>query len=170
MTHLATRRSALLLVGLGAAALPLAARIRPAFAQSSPDEYVKLTLEAGLFAMKTSQLALEKAKSDAVKTFAELEIGEQEAVKEVLTSTGVAPPADVDGEEKTMMETLMGLEGAEFDTAYLDAQVKGHEELLAIQQPMAGMGEITIPVANAKLATAAIKSHLVMLKGIQAMM
>ena len=167
---IATRRSALFL-GLGAAAaLPLLGSVRPAFAQSDPTEYAKLTLEGGLFAKKSSELALERAQDEKVKGFARLEIAEQEAVAAVLKSTGVEPPADVDGEEKVLMEKLMGLEGAEFDVAYLDGQIKGHEELLRIQEPMASMEEITIPVANAKLAKTAIETHLAMLKGIQAMM
>ena len=161
------RRTALV-AGASAALLPFVAAALPAFAQSSPDEYVKLTLEGGLFAMKSSELALEKGVEGAVKTFAELEIGEQDAVKAVLTSTGVAAPTELDGEEVELMERLRGLEGDEFAKAYLDGQVKGHEELLAIQRPMAGMDEITIPVATAKLAEKSILTHLEMLKMIQA--
>ena len=170
MTELATRRSALLL-GLGAAAaLPLAATVLPAFAQSNPDEYVALTLEGGLFAKMSSELALKKSSNDVIKGFAELEIAEQKAVAEVLAAAGGKPPADVDGEEKVLMEKLMGLEGAAFDAAYLDGQIKGHEELLAIQKPMADMAEITIPVATAKLASESIKTHIAMLQGIKRMM
>ena len=163
-----SRRSAL----LGAASITLAAPLvaSAAFAQSDPDRYVALTLEGGLFAKKSSELALEKSSNELVTGFANLEIAEQKAVAEVLAAAGGTPPADVDGEEKVLMEKLMGLDGAAFDMAYIDGQIAGHEELLAIQQPMSGMSEITIPVATAKLAEEAIKTHIAMLKGIKGMM
>ena len=61
----------------------------------------------------------------------------------------------------------MGLEGDEFDAAYVDGQIMTHEELLAIQKPMADMGEVTLPVATAKIAVASIESHIAMLRGIR---
>lgn len=163
------RRAALSTAALALAAAPMVLQSR-AFAQSNPEEYVKLTLEAGLFAMMSSELALEKGVTGATKTFAELEIGEQEAVKAVLTSTGVPAPTAIDGEEVVLMEKLKGLEGEAFEKAYLDGQLAGHEELLKIQRPMAGMEEITIPVATAKLAEKSILTHIEMLKMIQGQM
>ena len=170
MTEVTNRRSALFL-GIGAAAaLPLIGATLPAFAQSNPDEYVALTLEGGLFAKMSSELALEKSSNDIVKGFANLEIAEQKAVAEVLAATGAKPPAGVDGEEKVLMEKLQGLDGAAFDMAYLDGQIAGHQELLKIQEPMASMTDITIPVATAKLAKESIKTHIAMLEGIKRMM
>ena len=163
-----TRRAALKGLGTAALALPAIASVPSlALAQSSPDEYARLTLANGAFSKKTSELALERASNDMIGTFANLEIAEVEAVTEVLTSTGAQAPADVDGEHATLMDKLMGLEGDEFDAAYVDGQILTHEELLAIQEPMADMSEVTLPVATAKIAVASIESHIAMLRGIR---
>ena len=163
-----TRRDALKGLGTAALALPAIASVPSlALAQSSPDEYARRTLENGVFSKKTSELALQRASSDTIPTFANLEIAEVEAVTEVLTSTGVQAPDDVDGEHQALIEKLMGLEGDEFDAAYVDGQIMTHEELLAIQKPMAGMSEVTLPVATAKIAVASIESHIAMLRGIR---
>ena len=165
MTVSATRRRALFaapaLLGIAALA-PAMLRSGAAFAATG-DEYVKLTLEGGTFLLKTSEMAETKAQSPLLKEFAQLEIGEQKAVAAVLKSTGVEPPAGVDGEEKVAMDKLMELEGEAFDKAYLEAQIAGHREALAIQQEMAAMTEITVLVTVAKLGEESIKSHLAML-------
>lgn len=166
-----SRRNALKGFGTVALALPAIASIPSlVFAQSSPDEYVMRTLEGGLFSLETSKLALRMSSNEVITGFADLEIGEVEAVTAVLTSTGAMPPSDVGAEKKALMEKLMGLEGTEFDTAYIDGQLMAHQELLAIQEPMADMTEITIPVVTAKLARESIKTHIAMLEGIQRMM
>ena len=162
------RRAALgSLAVLGAAPLLL----RPgASLAATGDEYVMLTLEGGAFLKMTSEMALERATNEELRTFAELEVAEQDAVAAVLASTGMAPPAEVDGSEAEMMDRLSGLEGAEFDAAYLEAQTTGHQEALSIQEEMAAMEDITIPVATAKLAKASIESHLATLAMIAARM
>lgn len=164
-----TRRRALLAIGAAAAAPLVLARTPLALAQTGGD-YVALTLEAGLFTKTAAELALERAAAAPVRTFAELEIGEVNAIDAVLLSTGVPAPDGLDGEEVEIIERLRGLSGAEFDMAFIDAQLAGHQEALRIQQPMSGMDEITIPVATAKLAEESIKSHIAMLEMIRAMM
>lgn len=168
MTITTTRRAALLTLGAAAAA-PLLVRAPLARAQTG-DDYVALTLEAGLFTKTAAELAMERAAAAPVKTFAELEIGEVTAIETVLLSTGVPAPAEVDGEEADILARLRDLSGAEFDMAFIDAQLAGHREALAIQQPMSGMDEITVPVATAKLAEESIKSHIATLEMIRAMM
>ena len=166
MSLITNRRTALLALG-AVATIPMVARAPLALAQTG-DEYVRLTLEGGKFLLDTSKMALEKTSSDTIREFAQLEIGEQEAVAAVLRSTGVEPPAELDGTEAETVARLMELSGEEFDAAYLDAQVTGHEEALSIQGEMAAMTEIDVPVATAKLATESIKTHLAMLEMIRA--
>ena len=168
-TTTTTRRTALLALGAATAAPLVLARTPLARAQTGND-YVALTLEAGLFTKTAAELALERAAAAPVRTFAELEIGEVTAIETVLLSTGVPAPAAVDGEEAVILDRLRGLSGAEFDMAFIDAQLAGHREALAIQQPMSGMDEITVPVATAKLAEESIKSHIATLEMIRSMM
>ena len=167
--RLATRRAALLAIGAASAAPLVLAHAPRALAQTG-DEYVALTMEAGLFTKTAAEIALERGEAAAVKTFAELEIGEVTAIETVLKSTGVPAPTELDGEEVGLIDRLRELSGAEFDAAFVDAQLAGHREALRIQQPMSGMDEITVPVATAKLAEESIKSHIATLEMIRGML
>ena len=167
---LATRRGALALAAGGALAPVLA--VRPALAQATPEEYMTLMLEAGAFTKGAAEVALEKAQNEMARQFAELEIAEIEAVVAVLTGAGAPPPPDeLDGAEAEMMARLRDAEaGPEFDRLFVEAELMGHEEGLAIQQPLSDQSEITVPVATAKLAEESIRSHIAMLQAIQGML
>lgn len=166
------RRRALGTLGLatlGAASLA-ALSPRVALAQSSPEEYVTMTAKADTFTKTLAEAATERGEADAVKTFAELEIGEVNALMEVLAAAGAPASVELDPEQQQIIEQMQGMEGAEFDAQFLQAQLTGHQKALEIQQPMADMSEITIPVAAAKLAEESIKSHIAMLEMIQGQM
>ena len=170
----AGRRRALGTLGLasvGAAALATASFApRAAFAQSTPEEYVAMTAKAGAFTKTLAEAAMERGEADAIKTFAQLEIGEVDALMEVLAAAGAPATVELDPEQMQMIEQMQGMEGAEFDRMFLEAQLTGHQTALGIQEPMADMSEITLPVATAKLAEESIKSHIAMLEMIQAQM
>ena len=168
----ATRRGALALAAGGALAPLLVSR--PAFAQAAPEEYMRLMLEAGAFTKGAAEIALEKAENEMARQFAELEIAEIDAVVAVLTGAGAPPPPsadELDGAEAEMIAQLRDAEaGPDFDRLFVEAEITGHEEGLAIQQPLSGETEITVPVASAKLAEESIKSHIAMLRAIQGML
>lgn len=83
------RRTALVAL---AGALPFA---RTALAQTGPlgpDQYRLMALMGGDFAIRTSQLALQKGQSAGVRQFAPLEINEQTAIAASLSAApGSAP-------------------------------------------------------------------------------
>lgn len=172
MTHglFATRRSALILAASGLA-LPAVATGR-AFAQETPEEYMAMTMAAGAFTQGVAQLGLEKGQSPMVRQFAELEIGEMNAVMEVLRGAGAPPPPQtVQGEKAAMVTQLQQTPaGPEFDRLFVQAQLAGHQEGLAIQQMLADEQEITVPVATAKITEQSILSHIAMLQNMQSMM
>lgn len=163
----------------GAALLPLAAgkaRAQPATPNApltaiGADEYKSRTLMAGTLAKQTSELALQKAANPKVKQFADLEVMEQTAMAQALTSQVNSPPAQLDERHAAVLKKLQGVSGAEFDKAYVDAQITGHSELLTIQDAHTiGRGQDTVAmlatdtVRIAALAKAAIQTHLTMLK------
>lgn len=173
-----SRRS--LLAGLsGAALLPLAvggARAQPPTPNApltaiGADEYKSRTLMAGTLAKQTSELAIQKAANPRVKQFANLEVMEQTAMAQALTSQVAPPPARLDERHAAALKELQGASGAEFDKAYVNAQIAGHSELLTIQDAHTiGRGQDTAAALasdTARIATvakAAIQTHLTMLK------
>jgi len=111
-----------------------------AFAQGKGIEKDKLkALMGGDFATATSKLAAAKAKNGMVKTFAELEIAEQSAVARAFGSKPGA--AGLSDKHAAMVRKLQAEEGAQFDLLYIDGQIDGHEELLAIHQTYARSGD-----------------------------
>ena len=162
----AARRRSLLTLGTASALVAAAPLVMPrgALAQSSPEDYVTMTLKAGAFTKRLAELAQGQGEAEPVKTFAELEIGEVAAIEEVLMSVAQAPAPELDPEQQQTLERMQGLSGAEFDKEFVQAQLTGHQKALEIQQPMAEMGEIDVPVATAKLAEESIKSHIAMLE------
>lgn len=170
-----------LLAGLsGAALLPLAAggaRAQPPTPNApltaiGADEYKSRTLMAGSLAKQASELALQKAANPRVKQFANLEAMEQTAMAQVLTMQASPPPVQLDEKHAAALKELQGASGAEFDKAYVNGQIRGHAELLTIQDAYTlgrGQGGTAAMLSDdtarvATLAKAAIQTHLTMLK------
>lgn len=156
--------------GLVAASLLPAARAATAQEQAAPAgqeiEQAKVpALVGGNFAKLSSQLAVERAESEAVRTFAELEVAEQEAVAAAFGATGAEIPLRED--HAALMEQLQAAEGAAFDTAYVDAQIAGHQELRGIHSDYAENGEDPMARGASMVGVTSIDSHLVILNSIR---
>lgn len=150
-----------------AAALPAA---RAAFAQEAAQmgEMETMVLEAGMFSMMTSQIALEKGEADSVRVFAELETAEQQAVAAAFGAEGAQIPLRED--HQAIVDQLNGLTGAEFDMAYLDAQIAAHEEGRPIFEQYAAEGTIEMGRGATMVGVPSIDSHLVMLRSFREQM
>ncbi|MDB5613168.1 MAG: hypothetical protein JWQ22_821 [Devosia sp.] len=157
------RRSLIAGTAATLAILPLTTLVH---AQSGGIDEAKLpALVGGDFATATSQLALTKASNGSVKTFAQLEIAEQAAVA---MAFGSEPGAAGMSEEHTSMLAQLGAaEGAEFDAMYIDGQIAGHKELLAIHQTYAAGGQDPMARGASMVGVTGIQTHLVMLQAIR---
>ena len=170
------RRS--ILVGL--AGTGLVAALRPAAAQQatmstssmSPEQVAQMALGGMAFALATSQLATRQAEAATVKAFAQLETEEQTAFSEARRMAGlpVPSPAMMDSQKQQMLQQLQSLIGARFDQMYLQGQVLGHQELLALHQAMAQSAATREERMLGTVAVPAIRTHLAMLAGIQQQM
>jgi len=170
------RRGALFGLAAAGAAIPLMITQAKAQTQTAAgggsDNYVLQTLTVGTLALRTSEIALQKATDPNVRKFAELEAAEQKAVASVLAATpaGQKPP-ELGPEQQKKIDDLNGTQqGPDFDQAYLQGQIEGHNQLLQIQQTKSGEREPTVEAITARLAEQGISSHLVMLNLIQQML
>jgi len=149
-----------------------------------PDEqYVRETSAIGSLSLAVSRLAQQKAQTDDLKEFAQLEVAEQEALADVLKSLQnpglvdgtIKPPSEADVEQHLDQRGREKLEkmraapaGTEFDREYLGAQATGHLELLRIQETYLNSGRNNRDFINAaKLARGMIKEHLQLLADIE---
>jgi putative membrane protein len=152
--------------------------------QSQADrQYIQQALAMGTVSLQQSNFAHSKAQNPRVKQFAEFEIGEQNNLADIMHSfadpgatasttagaqSAAATAPELPQSEAANMERLSRAQpGAAFDRDYVTLQIKGHEELLKIQEnyiKSSGNREMT---NIAKLASGQIKEHLTMLQDIQ---
>lgn len=140
-------------------------------------QHLQQTMMAGAFALQTSEVALQKAKDEDVKQFAQFEADEQRGIAEVLrsmmepsgTASAPAAPPQLDAKHADMLRKLQQAQAGEaFDKMYVDGQLQGHEELLQIQETYLKSNSRNREHVNvAKLARGHIKEHVAVLKDLK---
>ncbi|WP_128254059.1 DUF4142 domain-containing protein [Falsirhodobacter deserti] len=150
------------------AAMPIASYAQtPAAAPAAvaEDPQKQPALLGGNFALLSSRIAQEKATNESVRTFATLEVAEQEATA---MAFGAEPGAGgVSQKHATMLEELQAAPaGPEFDRMYIDGQIAGHEELRAIHSDYAENGSDPMARGASMVGVPSINTHLAMLRGI----
>ena len=174
-----------------AAAAPVAGLAFKAFAQEAAPmgdaemTHAEMTGMVGALSLLQSKMAVEKASNADVKQFAEWEVAEQQTIADILKSMqddapdgaqgALQPPTDeeamamVDEEGQAKLEELEGLSGAEFDQAYVTANLEGHQKLLQIQEDYLEAGTNREHLSVAKLARGQVTEHIAHLEELQSM-
>jgi len=159
--------------------------------------HMRDTMMMGMVALETSRIALEKARGENVKQFAQFEVNEQQTISEVLRSmmepaataatsgagqtsgqagqTGststqaMSGMQQMDAEMREMVEKLRGMQaGAQFDREYIQGQIQGHQQLLQVQERyLQGNPQNREHMNVAKMARGHIREHITMLQDIQ---
>lgn len=133
-------------------ALSVLAAATPATAadfKSSEDFAAKATV-AGLFEIKSSQLALERSQDPQVRAFAEQMISDHTKadsdLKKAMTSSKIDTkilPTKLDDKHQRVYDELTNLPADKFDEEYMEAQDDAHEEAIALFKSYAGSGDST---------------------------
>lgn len=85
----------------------------------------------GTVSLMQSEIAVDKASHPKVMEFAKFETSEQNALSTVLKELGTKPPV-IPAKDQAMLDKLKNTpKGAEFDKAYVQAQIEGHAKLMA---------------------------------------
>lgn len=104
--------------------------------QSTERDFVMQAVNGGKFEVESSQLALQKSVSGPHREFAQMMIedhGRANRELEVLArNKGVMLTPDVDGELAHKLEELRQADGKEFERLYHDAQMKAHDDAVAL--------------------------------------
>lgn len=115
-------------------ATPPGEAVAPAAMAAS--EFAPKAAVGNMFEISSSERAIEKSDNDAVKAFAEkmladhIKAGENFAT--AAAAEGITPPDTLDQHHQAILDTLSGLEGEEFDAAYIQAQQDAHDEAVAL--------------------------------------
>jgi putative membrane protein len=109
----------------------------PAPAPVDATTFVANATASNTFEIVSSRLALDRAKDPAVQRIAQHLIHDHTMAQEQLAATAAeagieAPAPNLNPEQQATVDALKGLWGKAFDDAYLQAQVKAHQEAIAL--------------------------------------
>ncbi len=100
----------------------------------SDADFVTKAASGGMFEVQSSKMATEKATKAECKAFAEKMIADHskanDELKTVAGKAGLAVPSTLSAQHEKMLGDLKAARN--FDAAYLSAQVKAHEEAVAL--------------------------------------
>jgi putative membrane protein len=124
------------------------------------------------FEIEISKLAAGSAASAATKAFAQSMIkAHTDSTAKLKAAAGSATPAitpdpTLTPEQVQTLEALKGKEGAEFDTAYADAQINAHQKTLETLKAYAANGELPSLKTFASALVPIVTAHVNMAKGL----
>lgn len=149
------------------------ATIPTAANEAAAPDFVARAAEADLFAVESSRVALERSQNAAVKEFARMMVdGHMQTtadLKAAITSSGLsimapeALPADRLGDIARLREASP----ADFDRAYMNAQVDGRQATLDLLTRYAQDGDNASLKAMAAATAPAVQQHLDRAKAIR---
>jgi putative membrane protein len=141
----------------------------PALAQNvSTADFVKKAAISDMFEIESSRLALTKNPDADTKPFAEQMVKDHTKTTDELTGmvkSGKVKadlPTAMDDEHKKLLDDLKGKSGKDFDTAYDDAQKKGHRDAVALFQTYSSSGDNADLKKWASDTLPHLKEHLAM--------
>ena len=100
---------------------------------SSPDskKFSSAAAQGGLTEVELGRLAVQRGSNPAVKDFGQQMIEDHSRanneLKAIASRKNIALPADLNSDQKAIMDKLSKLSGAEFDKEYMSDMVKDHE-------------------------------------------
>lgn len=103
---------------------------------TDPTEFAKMAAMGNMFEIDSSTAAKDKAQSAEVKAFAGKMIADHgkagEEMAAAASSENALPPAELDATHQTQLDQLNAAAGEAFDKAYVAAQVKAHDDAVAL--------------------------------------
>jgi Predicted outer membrane protein len=117
------------------------------------------------FEIDSSKLAMTKSKSEPVQAFAKMMIADHGdaaiKIKQAVTEAKLsAPPDALDAVHQAVLDDLAKKDGLAFDRAYIEAQLKAHQETVALFQAYADGGDNARIKQFAKDLLPALRKHL----------
>lgn len=127
-------------------------------------DFVQQAARSGTTEIEASKLALQRAHDRDIKAFARRMIADHGKLARELKASAASQGIRVRNEkaDPAVMVPLRQTHGREFDAAYVDAVIKGHEEAVALFGEEADSGDNRRLQALARRALPTIRHHLEM--------
>ena len=141
----------------------------------STDEFLTKAAAGNRFEIDSSKLAMSKTKSETVKAFANEMVADHgkaaTKMKQAVTDAKAKAPADsLDAKHQAIYDELKKKDGVAFDKAYVDAQMQGHVDTVALFESYASNGDNPRIKAFANDLLPTLRTHLDHVKKLQAAM
>jgi len=147
---------------------------KPAPGQTNYQDWLFVSLAAagGMAEVDLGALAAGRAASDGVKTFARRMVEDHteanRKLKEIAEGANVTLPDAVDPDQARMKADLEKLQGAEFDSAYMQGQVTNHQKTVQLLTWQIGSGQNAELQKFAAQTLPTVMAHLEMARMLQA--
>lgn len=135
--------------------------------------FVTLAATSDMFEVQSSKVALQRSSDPGVKRFAQMMIDAHTkttaALKGLIADqSNLSPPTSLPADLQSKLDGLGSVSPADFDKAYLDDQVDGHQSALNVMQRYAKDGDQE-PLKQFAAATApTVQQHLDKAKALRA--
>lgn len=137
----------------------------PANEAGAPD-FVAKAAASDMFEIESSKLALTRSRNAEVKAFAQMMVDMHTKttadLKAAITESGqpLVPPATLPQDMQTKLDDLGKASDADFDKAYMNAQVDGHQSALNLMTRYAADGDVPALKAAAGKTAPIVQDHL----------
>jgi putative membrane protein len=132
-------------------------------AKMTPQEFATMAASSDMMELESSKLAQQKSQTASVKEFADMMIKDHTTasknLKAAATEDGVTVPAEMLPKHAEQVQMLNSQSGADFDAAYLKAQLAAHQEALKLMTSYAENGKGATQ-AHAEKTAPIIQTHL----------
>lgn len=142
-------------------------------APTSAQAFANAAAASDKFEIESSKLAESAAQSSSVKSFAKQMISAHTETTAKLKKTlagmqpAMTPDDTLSADQQAMLDGLKGKKGADFDSAYKDAQVNAHQKTLDALNAYASGGDNPKLQDLAKATIPTVTAHLNMAKGLK---
>ncbi len=137
----------------------------PAEAKTSAMPYVMAAGMSDLYEINSSQIALQKSKTPAIRRFATMLIKHHTmttaATMKAAKKAGLTPPAPaLDAGATASITELQSASAADFDRLYIGQQIPAHQAALDLHQSYSTGGDQAPLRMTAKTAVPIVKQHI----------
>ncbi|WP_433312411.1 DUF4142 domain-containing protein [Micromonospora chersina] len=151
--------AALVLVGLAPATAAQAA----AQPSTQDTQYLQALHQVNLFEITAGNLAQQKGKNQQVKDLGKMFVTDHTQLDQTVQSTAqqlnAQLPADPTADQQKVLDRLNNLSGAEFDKAWVTAQLAGHVQAIQATQTEISQGSEQSVVQLAQDALPVLQAH-----------
>ena len=134
-------------------------------------QFINNAAIGGMSEVQAGQIAVDRATDNNLKQFGQQMVTDHTRINtelmQLAQQKGVTPPAMLDGDAQQQIDKLNSSNGNDFDSQYIQDQVKDHQDTVKLFQNEINQGQDPDVKAFASRNLPIIQHHLDMIKGIE---